>query len=214
MPLSCSARIASTITALTGICASILVAAPAQAAATTDSARAAVSAAERTLALRDDSIDDAVSVHSGGDLIDVPLAEGSLPVTAGGAGSGGAAGAAYTIDRLNGSATRLAAVLPSASEASWDFEAGTVLIPLPDGRVSVSDDDGNLIAGIDAPWAVDTAGESLPTRYSVEGTVLIQHIDFTASTKFPVVADPKFTSFPGYWTATFNRSESASVVRC
>lgn len=46
-----------------------------------------------------------------------------------------------------------------------------------------------------APWAVDATGQSVPTRYEIEGQALVQVIDFTAATAFPVVADPDIIFF-------------------
>lgn len=48
------------------------------------------------------------------------------------------------------------------------------------------------IAHIAAPWAVDANGSPLPTRYSVEGSTVIQTVETTAATAFPVVADPSW----------------------
>lgn len=209
-----SVRTAFVTTVVAGICSSLLIAAPARAATLDDSSvRSAVDSAEAALQLRDDHIDDDVTVHGTGELVEVPLTGGSVRVTT---GDGPADGSSiqYTVDQLDSHSTRLAAVLPSAreSETSWDFGSDAELFVLPDGRVSVSDHEGELIAGIETPWAVDGEGASIPTSYTVEGSRLVQHLEYAPSTVFPVVADPKFTSFPGYWTATFNRSESATVV--
>ena len=46
---------------------------------------------------------------------------------------------------------------------------------------------------IGAPWAKDANGNPVPTSYSVSGDTLIQTVDFTSSTAFPVVADPMIT---------------------
>lgn len=43
--------------------------------------------------------------------------------------------------------------------------------------------------------AVDATGQSVPTRYQIDGQSLVQVIDFTAATAFPVVADPDFILF-------------------
>lgn len=46
------------------------------------------------------------------------------------------------------------------------------------------------IAEIATPWAVDANGSPLPTYYSIEGTSIVQTVETTADTAFPVVADP------------------------
>ena len=56
----------------------------------------------------------------------------------------------------------------------------------------MSGPDGAFLAGIVAPWAKDANGNDLPTSYRVEGTSVVQVVDFDATTAFPVVADPWF----------------------
>lgn len=48
------------------------------------------------------------------------------------------------------------------------------------------------IAYIAAPWAVDANGSPLPTYYSVDGNTVVQTVETTADTAFPVVADPSW----------------------
>jgi hypothetical protein len=214
MQLQRSVRTALITTAIAGVCSTLLIAAPAQAVPLDDrSVISAVDRAEAVLGLRDDQVDDDVTVHGAGEVVEVPVTGGSVRVTTGDARADGSS-VRYTVDQLDPRTTRLAAVLSTAgtSETRWDFGPDADLFVLPDGRVSVSDDKGELLAGVDAPWAVDAAGAPVPTSYTVEGSRLVQHLEYSPSTVFPVVADPKFTSFPGYWTATFNRSESATVV--
>ncbi|AMM20766.1 hypothetical protein AX769_12225 [Frondihabitans sp. PAMC 28766] len=78
--------------------------------------------------------------------------------------------------------------------------------------MSVSDEGGDLEAGVEAPWAVDATGKALKTYYTVEGTRLVQHVQFTPNTAFPVVADPTVHRYFGYYTVNLNKSESAAAV--
>ncbi|WP_419554174.1 hypothetical protein [Candidatus Poriferisodalis sp.] len=59
----------------------------------------------------------------------------------------------------------------------------------PDGSVRFFDADGNESGGIASPWAIDANGEEVPTRYTLDGTTLIQAIDHEGAA-YPVVADP------------------------
>lgn len=61
---------------------------------------------------------------------------------------------------------------------------------LEDGGAVVRNSDGDLAGSFAAPWAVDANGQSVSTSYSIEGNTLIQRVNFTANTAFPVVADP------------------------
>jgi hypothetical protein len=66
------------------------------------------------------------------------------------------------------------------------------------------------IASIEAPWAKDAVGKSLPTHYSLNGEQLTQHVDTTGAT-FPVVADPHYTW--GWVTGTvyYGRAETRQM---
>jgi hypothetical protein len=136
-----------------------------------------------------------------------------VDVTAGGSKTRSGASIEYTSEQID-DGTRFAAVIRSSSndQPTWDFGSGIQLYPLSDGRVSVSDADGNFRVGIDAPWAVDANGTPLTTYFTADGSRLVQHIETSANTVYPVVADPTVKSYPGYWEVTFNRSESATVV--
>lgn len=66
-------------------------------------------------------------------------------------------------------------------------------------RIEVTDDgaamfiagDGSFLGGASAPWAVDAAGNAVPTRYEVSGATLTQVVDHAADGYiYPIVADP------------------------
>ena len=59
----------------------------------------------------------------------------------------------------------------------------------PDGSVRFFDSDGNESGGVASPWAIDANGEEVPTRYTLDGTALIQVVDHEGAA-YPVVADP------------------------
>jgi hypothetical protein len=86
---------------------------------------------------------------------------------------------------------------PSAQRYQLDLPAGTRLEPVGEGFLIV-DANGGVRGAVAAPWAKDAAGRSLPTRYAVDGTTLVQHTD-TAGARFPVVADPKLTFGAGVY---------------
>jgi len=90
-----------------------------------------------------------------------------------------------------------------------DFPAETAL--LPDGRggylITKTADQGTTVLGsIDAPWAKDANGEAVPTTYRLEGGALVQKVETTTDTAFPVVADPK-VSFGWNMYLKFNKNE-------
>jgi len=121
--------------------------------------------------------------------------------------------------------TTSASIIPNAS-APHDFAFQT---KLPAGTAIRSDGAAGLefvktgpsttaglrlvkwLGHLGAPWAVDAHGNSVPTSYSVAGTVITQHVKTTASTVFPVVARPN-----AYWPfsvsdVVFTSSATAQV---
>jgi hypothetical protein len=60
------------------------------------------------------------------------------------------------------------------------------------GEIFVADAAGALVGGFERPWARDANGAPVPTSYRIEGNTVVQTIDFTARSAFPVVADPSF----------------------
>ncbi|MEV6758986.1 hypothetical protein [Streptomyces sp. NPDC051214] len=68
------------------------------------------------------------------------------------------------------------------------------------------------VATIDAPWAKDANGKSVPTSYELDGNDLIQTVETTENTAFPVVADPKMTWGIVTGTAYFNKKETRAIA--
>ncbi|MDX3538476.1 hypothetical protein PV721_29845 [Streptomyces sp. MB09-01] len=117
---------------------------------------------------------------------------------------------------VGGGARALVTLRDAAAPTTQRFDLG-----LPEGASLVADGNGGydivtsaggagLVARghIDAPWAKDTNGKSVPTRYSLEGDTLIQTIETGADTVFPVVADLHYTWGIVSGTVYFNRNET------
>ncbi|MER7672281.1 hypothetical protein ABTY61_28005 [Kitasatospora sp. NPDC096128] len=104
---------------------------------------------------------------------------------------------------------------PTTHDFRLDLPEGTDLVPNEQGGYDIAKHlpaGGTVVMGqVDAPWAKDATGKSLPTHYNLNGTTLTQTVD-TANAAFPVVADPKVTW--GYVTGTiyFNRGETRSIA--
>jgi hypothetical protein len=58
-----------------------------------------------------------------------------------------------------------------------------------DGSLAVFDSRGDLKGGFASPWAKDSKGLWLPTRYEVRGASVVQVVDHSGAA-YPVVADP------------------------
>ncbi|MEU4125890.1 hypothetical protein [Streptomyces virginiae] len=119
-----------------------------------------------------------------------------------------------------GGGRALVTLKDAAAPTTQRFDLG-----LPEGASLVADGNGGydivtsaggagLVARghIDAPWAKDANGKSVPTRYSLEGNTLIQTIETGPDTAFPVVADPHYTWGIISGTVYFNKSETKVIA--
>lgn len=81
---------------------------------------------------------------------------------------------------------------PSTFDYVFDSSEGSRVVLTPGGGAEVFGDDGDSIATIEAPWATDAAGKSVPTRFAVENSTLTQIIEVAdlGSVVYPIVADP------------------------
>lgn len=85
--------------------------------------------------------------------------------------------------------------------------------------VGQAGDTSVTLGSIEAPWAVDASGKSLPTTYTLRGQTLIQNVE-TDGAQFPVVADPTITfglagatDGPGaYWNMTGIQAKTLSAA--
>lgn len=82
-----------------------------------------------------------------------------------------------------------------------------------DGVYYVLDDSHTYIA-LEAPWAIDARGDSVPTRYSLSNGILTQFVAFDETTQFPVVADPTWSYLWEYDTAKSPATVYAMLHRC
>ncbi|MEU3949468.1 hypothetical protein [Streptomyces sp. NPDC029526] len=93
--------------------------------------------------------------------------------------------------------------------------AGATLLADGSGGYVISQgtgDQAKIIGSIDAPWAKDAEGRPLTTRYRLEGSTLVQTIETSPDTAFPVVADPK-VSLGRYIYLRFSKSEVKDLAK-
>lgn len=81
---------------------------------------------------------------------------------------------------------------------------------LSDGSLVLCDPDGDRVATVAAPWAVDATGAPVPAHFVVSGTTVTQVVDFDAGSVFPITADPHVEHYDWgtKWVAYFNRHET------
>lgn len=108
-------------------------------------------------------------------------------------------GTSSAVQILADGSTRVQTVTPDASGVhafTYRFHEGVVPELLEDGSVALvvpGDGTDQQIGAISTPWAVDATGAPVTTRYEVADNTVVQHIEPTESTIYPVVADPLLT---------------------
>ncbi len=108
---------------------------------------------------------------------------------------------------------RMLTVLPDRQAPrryAYTFE-GHTLRASDAGSVTVLDG-AEPVATIDPAWAVDADGHAVSTRYEVDGDRLVQVVDVTADTAFPVVADPSVKYHWWGFDVRFSKRETLSIA--
>jgi hypothetical protein len=120
----------------------------------------------------------------------------------------------YVVQETTQRDVRILAVIhgpsaPSVYRFPLDLPLGSRLDLIPTGEIAVVNEEGEGVALITAPWGKDASGKAVPTRYAVEGNVIVMHVDHGQAT-YPVVADPRFTSNCGIATCSLYLSRSTT----
>ncbi|MFC6355041.1 hypothetical protein [Luethyella okanaganae] len=81
------------------------------------------------------------------------------------------------------------------SATSYDYAFvlpdGATIVPAVGGELLLVSVEGRLLGAIAAPWAVDSNGVDVPTRFIVSGNVVSQIVDHSSGDfAYPIVADP------------------------
>ena len=111
------------------------------------------------------------------------------------------------VDGLDPEAIVVTADQPTTMEYRFaiDLQPGVYMEQVPaegehgGGVVMLFSAGGEFIGAFDDPVLMDADGRLLPTAYRVEGSTLIQTVDISLTTSFPVVVDPIFSS--AQWTS-------------
>jgi len=75
---------------------------------------------------------------------------------------------------------------------------GSQALLLADGALAFADANGQVFSELAPPLALDANGNRLPTYFTIDGGTVTQHIDFDASTAFPIVADHFFKKLKAF----------------
>jgi hypothetical protein len=85
---------------------------------------------------------------------------------------------------------------PDAYQFTLSMPAGAHAVLNRAGGVDVIDPHGQVSQALAAPWAYDAAGNPVPTYFTVQGSTLTQHIQPSANSLYPILADPAAASSP------------------
>ncbi|MFT7837236.1 hypothetical protein Q5530_13900 [Saccharothrix sp. BKS2] len=115
-----------------------------------------------------------------------------------------------------GSGLRLTTVLkdgraPEEFRFALSLPEGSAPLPRANGSVDVVDPAGRVVASINKPWAFDATGAAVPTRYRVEGSVLVQRVEHGGAA-YPVVADPSIDFGLTSATITLNPKDQRIIL--
>lgn len=128
------------------------------------------------------------------------------------AGKDGSTSAAVQV--LSPGTTRIQTILPNSAAPTrytYAFPNGYSPAVAADGSVVVNSLDGSGYAIISAPWARDAHGHGVPTHYETAGGNLVQVVQPTPDTVFPVVADPSWAWINAAYGLKLTRSETHTL---
>jgi hypothetical protein len=128
-------------------------------------------------------------------------------------GAGGQ-GVNAAVQALADGSVRMQTIINSATaprDFTYQIGAGFKPFAAADGSIWVA---GFGAAGdyqvysIGAAWARDANGHAVATRYEIRGNSVVQIVEPTADTVFPVVADPQWIWYNFAYGAAFSKSET------
>lgn len=98
---------------------------------------------------------------------------------------------------------------------TYDFQGDAAPQLRPDGGIDlvVKSDGVSMVVGtVDAPWAFDATGTSVPTEYVVAGSLVTQLVHASEANTYPIVADPTYGHTYGIPTVYLNRAETQQAA--
>lgn len=116
----------------------------------------------------------------------------------------------------NGKVSTIFTIPNASSPKRYNFDLnlprGYVAELQEGGSVTVNNDSGIPIGSFATPWARDANGSDVPTSYSLEGNTLVQQVNFSENTAFPVTADPTWSWGIATGHVYFNKPETRQIA--
>ncbi|MEU4116433.1 hypothetical protein AB0F71_18285 [Kitasatospora sp. NPDC028055] len=173
---------------------------------TSDGAVEATAADGTTVALGLPQTRDVTGVQAGAGTVVYPDAAPATDIAVQATTDGGARAITTLKNTEAPTEQRYELDLPAGTEAVANDTGGYDLVRPVDDGIAVA------VGRIDAPWAKDARGNPVATGYRLEGDNLVQTVETTKDTAFPVVADPKVTWGIVTGTIYFDRGETRGIA--
>lgn len=130
-------------------------------------------------------------------------------------GSSTEAGASLAVQTLEGGSTRVQTIIPSPNsdhEYSYAMNDYQAVVDEEGNAFFVGSGQEAMLIPVEAAWAVDANGLAVDTYYVERDGALVQIIEPSAETAYPVVADPTWGWRNAAYGLTLSRSEVAKAV--
>lgn len=122
--------------------------------------------------------------------------------------------ATLAVQSLENGDTRVQTVIPdrdSTHEATFGLDGYRAVIDAAGNAGFLHEGRDGIYVPVAPAWATDAAGVPVRTYYEVRGDRLAQIVVPSATTVYPVVADPTWGWRNAAWGLTLSRSETASI---
>lgn len=119
-------------------------------------------------------------------------------------------GDAVAVQTLSDGSTRVQTVIAGAdSPHEFSYSLSGYMPAVSDrGEAMFYKADGDFVP-VAAAWARDANGNDVPTSYEVRGGKLVQLVEPTADTVYPIVADPSWVWIGAGWGMKLTRTETS-----
>ena len=95
----------------------------------------------------------------------------------------------------------------------FNVKGASHLLKLFDGSVQAFNAEGQLVAEIETPWAIDKNGKDVPTYYKTDGATLTQVVEHQKGNYgYGITADPRVKLKWFGYEVKFNRQETAALA--
>lgn len=122
--------------------------------------------------------------------------------------------ATLAVQSLENGDTRVQTVIPDRNathEATFGLDGYRAVIDAAGNAGFLQEGRDGIYVPVAPAWATDAAGVPVQTYYEVRGDRLAQIVVPSATTVYPVVADPTWGWRNAAWGLTLSRSETASI---